>query len=232
MKYLKTFESFQETDNPHGGEFNYGNLSQTDIDKVKIFIEDLKEMAKENNINLKLVKTPGVKYVGSDFMVNGYFDEVSRTLACSLGKDISQWLPVLLHEGSHMDQFLEQVPSWTNNVGLDKTDEWLSGEDVDLELISKEIKTSIDVELDCEKRTVEKIKKYNLQNIIDVKEYIQKSNAYILFYLWMKKNRKWYTIGKEPYNIPQVVSSMPSNFDINYTQLDPKIEEIFDKYLN
>lgn len=231
MKYLKTFESFQEIDNPHGGEFNYGKLSESDIKKVKVFIEDLKKIAKENNINLKLVNAPGVKYVGSDFMVNGYFDDISRTLACSLGKDISQWLPVLLHEGSHMDQFLEQVPAWTNNVGLDKTDEWLNGKEIDPSIISKEIETSIQVELDCEKRTVEKIKKYNLQDIIDVKEYIQKSNAYILFYLWMKKNRKWYTIGKEPYNIPQVVSSMPSNFDIDYTILDSKVEEIFDKYL-
>ena len=55
MKYLKTFESFQEIDNPHGGEFNYGKLSESDIKKVKVFIEDLKKIAKENNINLKLV---------------------------------------------------------------------------------------------------------------------------------------------------------------------------------
>jgi hypothetical protein len=79
--------------------------------------------------------------------------------------------------------------------------------------------------------TVEKIKKWSLDKIIDTEEYIQKSNAYILFYLWMKKNRSWYTIGKEPYNIDEIVSIMPKTFDIDYTKLEPKIEEVFDKYL-
>jgi hypothetical protein len=94
--------------------------------------------------------------------------------------------------------------------------------------IDNEIRTSIIVEVDCEKRTVEKIKKYGLDSIINIDEYIQKSNAYVLFYLWMRKNRKWYTIGKEPYNIPDVVSVMPKTFDIDYTELSPDILDAFD----
>ena len=42
MRYLKLFEDFQEVDNPHGGEFNYGKLTESDITKIKVFIEDLK----------------------------------------------------------------------------------------------------------------------------------------------------------------------------------------------
>jgi len=233
MKYLKLFEDFQEVDNPHGGEFNFGKLNKEEIEKVKLFIDHLKEVAEQNNIKLFLSPEKGVPLgEGSNILCNGYFDGENRVLACAMGKDISYWLLIILHESSHMDQFLENDPNWTGNLGLVQTDEWLAGsEDVDLGVIREEIRTSINLELDCERRTIEKIKKWSLDKIVDITEYIQKGNAYILFYLWMEKNRSWYTIGKEPYNIDEIVSVMPKTFDIDYTKLDPKIEEVFDKYL-
>jgi hypothetical protein len=233
MKYLKLFEDFQEVDNPHGGEFNFGKLNKEEIEKVKLFIQDLKKVAQENNIKLLLSSESGIRYgEDSNIFCNGYFDGDNRVLACAMGKDISYWLIILLHESSHMDQFLENDPNWTNNIGLVQTDKWLEGsDDVDLDIISEEIRTSINIEIDCERRTIQKIKNWSLEGIIDLEEYIQKSNAYILFYLWMKKRRSWYTIGKEPYNIPEIVSTMPKTLNIDYTQLDPKIEEVFDKYL-
>ena len=131
-----------------------------------------------------------------------------------------------------MDQWVEKVPEWTENGGMDNIEKWLNGDDtVNMNNIDNEIRTSIIVEVDCEKRTVEKIKKYGLDSIINIDEYIQKSNAYVLFYLWMRKNRKWYTIGKEPYNIPDVVNVMPKTFDIDYTILDSNIEKTYDTYL-
>ena len=232
MRYLKLFESFQEIDNPHGGEFNYGKLTESDITKVKVFIEDLKIYTKENNIKLVLSPEKGVQFSEGGIMCNGYFDDITSTLACALGKDVSQWLVILLHESCHMDQWVEKVPEWTENVGMDNIEKWLNGDDsVNMNNIDNEIRTSIIVEVDCEKRTVEKIKKYGLDSIINIDEYIQKSNAYVLFYLWMRKNRKWYTIGKEPYNIPDVVNVMPKTFDIDYTILDPNIEKEYDTYL-
>ena len=232
MRYLKLFENFQEVDNPHGGEFNYGNLSQDDITKIKSFIEDLKIYTKENNIKLILSPEKGVQFSEGGILCNGYFDDITSTLACALGKDVSQWLVILLHESCHMDQWVEKVPEWTENVGMDNIEKWLNGDDsVNMNNIDNEIRTSIIVEVDCEKRTVEKIKKYGLDSIINIDEYIQKSNAYVLFYLWMRKNRKWYTIGKEPYNIPDVVDIMPKTFDIDYTILDSNIEKTYDAYL-
>jgi formyltetrahydrofolate synthetase len=81
-----------------------------------------------------------------------------------------------------MDQFIEQVSSWTENLDLKETDKWLEGDNnVDMERVSNEIKTGIQVELDCEKRTVEKIKKWGLEFVVSVNEYIQKANAYTYF---------------------------------------------------
>jgi translation elongation factor EF-1beta len=131
-----------------------------------------------------------------------------------------------------MDQWIEKVPEWTENAGMDNIEKWLGGDNnVNMNNIDNEIRTSMIVEVDCERRTVEKIKKYGLQSLINIDEYIKKSNAYVLFYLWMRKNRKWYTVGKEPYNIPEIINIMPNKFDIDYSKMTPEIEKKFDSYL-
>ena len=130
MKYLKLFEDFEEADNPHGGEFNYGKLSQEDITKIKSFIEDLKIYTKEHSVKLVLSPDTGVQFSEGGFICNGYFDGDTRTLACALGKDVSQWLIILLHESCHMDQWVESVPAWTENEsGMENIDKWLAGDD-------------------------------------------------------------------------------------------------------
>lgn len=199
---------------------NFGELSSRDINRIKSFILDLQEKCKQNGIKLLIANTPGIEYsVGEGMMVNGYFDENIRTLACAAGKSFEQWLTILIHESCHMDQFLENILEWTQNPGLEQTDRWLNGEDVDPKVLDAEILGSMAVEIDCEKRATKKIKQWGFDNFIDVDEYIQKSNAYILFYLWMRENRRWYQIGKEPYNMRQIVSMMPKTFNINYSEL-------------
>lgn len=213
--------------------FNFGNLTQNQIDKINVFIEDLKTICAGKNITLNLSTDSFVTFCEDGMKCNGYFDDSSNVLACAMGKDVSQWLFILLHESCHMDQFFEQVEAWTNNQhGMSNVDKWLGGDDsIGADLIESDIKSSMECELDCEMRTVEKIKKYNLEDIINVENYIQKSNAYILFYLWMKKYRKWYSIGKEPYNQNEIVEAMPNTFDIDYTTLSPQLELIFSKFI-
>jgi hypothetical protein len=64
------------------------------------------------------------------------------------------------------------------------------------------------MELDCEKRSVAKIKQFKLP--INIKEYIQKANAYIFFYRALSKTRKWTTKDKSPYTVEAVWKKMPS----------------------
>lgn len=210
---------------------NYGNLDDNNKEKVKNFIKGLQKKCDENNITLIIKNEPGIPYVGNDgIMVNGYFDDKSRSLACAAGKDVSLWLPTLIHESSHMDQFLEDAPEWLNNLDMVETDKWLTGDDsVDMNTVTEEIKTAIAVEVDCEKRTVNKIKQLGLDGIIDAKEYIQRANAYLMFYLWMKENRKWYEIGREPYNLPEIFREMPKTFDNDYSELSSELRAVLDK---
>lgn len=137
----------------------------------------------------------------------------------------------MVHESSHMDQFLENCEEWSDYLGLELTELWLSGNPVPRQSLQQEIESSINLELDCEKRTVKKIIKYKLDTIIDVTRYIQMSNAYIFFYLWMKARRRWYKIDKEPYKISDIVSEMPKTFDVDYSTLDAKYLKLFDKFL-
>jgi hypothetical protein len=210
-------------------EINEPDLNDEQKSKIEYFISELEKKCAENNIELFLPNTPGVQYSGMETQTNGYFDSEGRVLACATGKELNKWLLILLHEASHMDQFLEKDPVFNVLLGLEETFKWIEGsEDVDFKLIDEEIKTSIDVEVDCEKRTVEKIKQYGLDFVASSEVYTQKSNAYALFYLWMRKKRSWYKIGFEPYNIESVYSKMPKTFDIDYTELSPDILDAFD----
>lgn len=88
------------------------------------------------------------------------------------------------------------------------------------------------IEVEYHREIPDFVKKWDgYDNYGYVEEYIQKSNAYILFYRWMHKTRKWYEIGKEPYNIKEIVSQMPTTFNVDYTKLTPKLERVFKKYL-
>jgi hypothetical protein len=210
-------------------ELNNINLTEEQQSKINKFISNLEEKCSEHNITLHIPNTPGVLYPGENIQTNGYFDSDNRVLACATGKELNQWLLILIHESSHMDQFLENDPVFNDSLGLDETFKWAEGsEDVDFNKIDKEIESGIAVEVDCEKRTVEKIKQYGLEFVVSVDEYIQKSNAYVLFYRWMRKNRSWYKIGFEPYNVKSVYSKMPKTFEIDYTTMTQDISEAFD----
>jgi len=209
-------------------ELNEPNLTDEEKSKINKFISDLEEKCLEHNITLFTPNTPGVLYPGESIQTNGYFDPEKRILACATGKELNQWLLILIHESSHMDQFIEKDPVFDVLLGLDETFKWINGlETPDFVKIDEEIKNGIAVEVNCEKRTVEKIKKYGLEFIASADVYTQKSNAYALFYLWMRQKRSWYKIGFEPYNIESVYTKMPKTFDIDYTKLT---DDVFDAF--
>lgn len=215
MKYLKLYEEFNQ------------NL----IDKL---IEDTKEKAEQNGVKVILQDTPTVPYAVGGFPCSGYFvDYGNPTLVVATGKPIEQWVMVLAHESSHMDQWCEGVPEWTNNFvegkeSVDYIDEWCSGKEFTEGELNDFINRSIAVERDCEMRTIKKAQEYNLP--INIEEETQKANSYILFYTMLKETRKWSTPGKEPYRIKEVWSQLPKTFDMDYSYVPEHIKEVYLKY--
>jgi hypothetical protein len=191
---------------------------------VKQLIEDVTQICNRNNIKLTLSETDKIDY-GDGSMVNGYFlgsapdSEQQSEFAVAIGKPEIDWLPVFIHESCHMDQFLEDSEVWLNQTLDNEMDgtavlfEWIGGKEFDRELIEACAFNTFLLELDCERRSVEKMKKYNLP--IDIRDYTMKSTCYALFYKYLLQKRAWYKPGIVPYEIKEVYSAFPDTFDID-----------------
>ncbi len=197
---------------------------------VDKFIRDLQRRCKKYKITFLM---SGLDYVEwGDSKSNGFFNPEKNEMAISIGKPVDKWLNTLVHESCHFDQWVQNCKEWRDMMAY-KPDActqlfeyWLEGG----KKISKEKAMDMacimrDLELDNERRTIEKIKKYNLP--IDIKEYAKGAGAYIMFYNYIGKNKKWYKIGKEPYHNKKIRHLMPTNLRGKYDVLTPKFEKLY-----
>jgi hypothetical protein len=192
----------------------------------KIFLKHIRKKCKEYNVKLVLKNTKKIK-LSDNIYVGGYFwDEPDKyELACALKNP--EYLNLLVHEYSHMEQWVENSSIWKDAKYVTHVDEWLEGRDI------RDIDQKIDrvkmFELDCEKRALENIKKFNLP--INTKMYIKKANSYILFYNYLKESRKWSKPGKAPYapKNNELWSLCPTRFmsDSYYETIPKKIYKKF-----
>lgn len=195
------------------------DLNEEEMQSVERFRAHVEETAKKNGVSFILSQDSHIPYPTTKDLVNGYMVEFpEKQLAVATGKPIELWLPILAHESSHMDQCLEKDLSWTESYipgtiieTVDIIELWIEGKvELNPSQLNEYIRRSRNVELDCERRTVEKIKTFNLP--IDIAEYTQKANSYIFFYTAMKDTKAWYLPGREPYNTKEVWSLCPSTF--------------------
>lgn len=185
--------------------------------------------ANQHGISLKLTKY-GELYSGP-VQCNGYFDDQAKTLAFWIDKDNLNWMPVAVHEYSHMTQWVNRRKFWDNLVPkLEDLDAYLRGQNISNKRLNRSIDAALWIEYDNEKSTLKLINKLSLESVINPVEYVQKANAYILFYHIIKKYAKFYPMGHEPYNVEAVWKNMQSDFDYNPTKPDPKYIEILDNY--
>jgi hypothetical protein len=171
---------------------------------IKNLIADTIELCEKNGKYFKLAGAPYLRYAGA--RCSGYCDIYGLTVA--IKKDLDEWLLVFIHEAAHLDQVIEESPIWFNEYAeTDDINVWVKNKQVKNKNIDKYFKAAIALELDCEKRSVAKIKKYKLP--VDVGEYTKKANAYIFSYTVTQLNRKWFEF---PYKIPEIYNKMPKRF--------------------
>jgi hypothetical protein len=180
---------------------------------TKAFIKDLKKSCKEHNVDLRLEYYPKIRYA-KNMYVSGYFQDEPAELVTAIKMAEDKWLPILVHESCHMDQWLENTNIWqlqNSKYGDINSilDNRLKGDkNCTVKQFKEALKKCLRLELDCEKRSVKKIKKYNLP--IDVKDYIKKANAYIFLYSIMESTYKW--CDTSPYKINEIYKIMPDKF--------------------
>lgn len=192
---------------------------------MDVFVKDVRDKCREHGIRFYASKGKYLR-LSSNIRAGGYFDDVTKTLAYAKGHSMA--LSLLAHESCHLDQFVEAPEMWANADQLPILDEWLSGKNFPKEKIRKCIEAAIALELDCEKRTVEKIKKYNLP--IDIKKYIKQANTYLFFYLWLENTRRWSSPNNSPYKNEEIIAAAPSRFLTDYSVIPDKIVSLFAKY--
>jgi hypothetical protein len=202
------------------------NVIEIDLDslptELKKYVKDTIALANSNGIPVHLLKR---KYVSDGGLrCSGFFSEDDFTVACN--KPTLKWFDTFLHESCHMDQFLYNKKLWNSDkikstFKIDLFFNWLDGIiELSPEQLNDYMSSTRDIELDCEKRSVAKIKKLKLP--MDAQDYARKANSYVIFYNAVAHYRKWYKVGKEPYKIPEIIEAMSDKMDMDYTKLTKK----------
>ncbi|TFG98652.1 hypothetical protein E4H12_05410 [Candidatus Thorarchaeota archaeon] len=214
------------------------NILQYDKSKLtsneRSYIVDTVKHANKNGFAVHLIKKRSVVFGGEKSKVNGYLTDEGNVLATATAKPKKQWFYTFVHESCHMDQCIEQARVWKNLKinGRDVTDlvfAWLEGiVELNQDQFDNYAYRAAMIELDCEKRSVKKILHYDFE--YDVLEYTQRANSYVYFYRMLRTTRKWYTIGREPYNVKEVWSQMPNHFRNDYKILPARYAKLYRQF--
>ena len=193
-------------------------------DKEERFVKWVKKQCRKYGVKVRL---KNVKYLrlSGNIRCSGYFDDAETdtpTLVVAMNRP--DWIEILAHEYCHLTQWVEKQSIWYQaGDSLPYIDEWLTGTEVpDIE---HHLGVARDLELDNEKRTVALIERWDLN--IDIDRYIQKANAYIQFYNYLGKTRRWSRPDNSPYGNENVLKAMPTDFRMNYKKLGKRLEKIF-----
>lgn len=160
----------------------------------KKFIGFVVHECSKRNIMVRFEPTKYIQEVGEVGTYAGYFNEREGELVVATKMPFKQYLPTLVHEFAHFQQWKEKEPVYmklVNNRHLDGDMwEYFEGKDIPMERVEKSVRAYQEMELDCEKRTIALMEKYELS--ADIEWYTRTANVYVLFYSIMMETRQWY----------------------------------------
>lgn len=190
-------------------------------DEQSAFIKHVQKMCKKHRI--ELILSPSKRVVdmqNMDSECSGYFDSSYKVMVVACGKPFIEWLAILSHEFCHMVQWIEEKKKWNKSLAsYDKFWDWLSGSmKMSEEELESVLDVIIDLETDCDMKSVELIKEWNLS--IPIGDYIRKSNAYAFSYRLMPTYKVFPT---GVYYDKDVVSASPSKFLKSYKKVPEKL---------
>lgn len=185
-------------------------------DNTDRFLKHVFELCEIAKVKLELPESEVVE-IGSTFCA-GYFDEESLVVAT--GCPIQEWLPVLVHEYSHLMQYTEDDATWVDcdlGLGIDVqsiTHLWIQHKlELTPEQIEDYLRKTIAVELNAEYRAVQTIKEFDLP--IDIDRYIKIANV-DAYAIWLLLAREDYLVSFA--DQPEIWENMPTDFDNDYSR--------------
>ena len=154
----------------------------------------------------------------------GWFDEIE--LACATKQPEEYWVQTFCHEYIHFLQFKEKSEHAINENDI-LFDKFLCNMRVSKSKLDIAIDKLQKTELDCERRSVQLLKKYKTG--FNFKRITQRANAYIYFYSVAKDLKSWYV--SSPSLIKEIIDMMPSKF-LRIQQYKKVSPEVFNLYKN
>lgn len=161
----------------------------------------------------------------------GYWDDSDPNdlqLKCMITNDDSEWVSTFAHEYCHFLQWKDKPKIWHDyNSKLNGDDLYkiYNNKPISRHKLETALNIVRELELDCEKRTVWLLQQYKIP--IDIRSYIRKANAYILFHNHAKVYRKWYPLENSPYMNSKILQACSSRFYDNYEITPRKLAEAF-----
>jgi hypothetical protein len=190
--------------------------------EFKPFLNSVKRQCKTYGVELMLSPSKNV-ILTDDFLqeCSGYFEDTEKVLVVACGKPTHEWMQILVHEFCHMEQWKsdDRWDKWADACG--KLWAWMDGTSImNKSQLSKVLDDMIELEKDCEMRSVEKIEKWGLP--IDTELYTRRANCYLYSYGLMDKLKRFPT---GVYTNEVLVNMMPSKFQKSYKKVPRVIEE-------
>lgn len=187
----------------------------------------IKENSKEDNLEIRLNYSK-LAYAKGEPFSSGYFDQPDEKqnikyplLVVGIDKEESQWIEVLLHEYNHFLQWKNQTPAWKEYIDLYK--DYNEGDEESFE----QLETTVNMESECESNTIKLAKELNYD--INPSRYIQKVNAYLVFYQIYAEKKEWYK--SAPFEDNDILKLMPSDKIIKKPMRYEINSELYSYYL-
>lgn len=182
------------------------------------FFEWACDYLKLHNKKLKIGSGKFLKLDGS--RCAGWCDENEIAIA----RENPLFERVFVHEFSHMQQVVEGSPYWTEDSIWDH----LIGMSMPLKSWDAVFETII-LERDCEKRSIEHSKKWNL---FDNYQYAKRTNIYLYYYQYIFLTGKW--VNSVNIYRPALLSIMPDYIlpVTEYKNINMEMMLLFDENLN
>lgn len=149
----------------------------------------IKDMMK-SNVSIHINKRKNNSKNAASFF-DGMRNDIGKSVFCVnyYDNDLSDNFGIFVHEFSHFLQWKAQTELWKNGEKASILfDRWINQKAHSFS--KKHLKDIQLLELDCDRRALKLIKKYDLP--IDVDDYIKQSNSYVLSYNYLYEQRKFF----------------------------------------
>ena len=134
------------------------------------FFKHVKHECRRYNVKFILINKNEIKL--DNLTCDAYFSVNPLELVLATRLLNSEFFSNLVHEFSHLEQWRDDSPYYINYNGMDTwtiINKWVQGYNYTKKTIKGAFNIYIDGEIDCERRAIENIKKFNIP--LNIKHY-------------------------------------------------------------